>query len=361
MTSPGAGIDAALAAAAKTEAALQAEVTADEKRLTADEAAIAALQKPAPDAVSPLRPISGVFGKNSVWKQDVSKAPLHPDSVGMVANLAQQTASLYGGYAAFNNGPFSAAYAPASGARVAMVGTNCQNKTPWPDPTFGPILATGAPLPADAAPASGSDGYLACYDPATDAFWDFWETSKSGSQFAACWGGRIDQASASNGVHVPGMGASASGIAIIDGAVGILEAQAGVINHALSLAILRPAGWDVFVYPANRADGTHDTLPHPIPHGTRLRLDPKVKIASLGLNPFCAMVATAVQKFGYIVTDSSGCTALSGESSALWMARNPGQPDPWTAILGGIANYLIMGGFPWSSLQVIAAGWGKPA
>ncbi len=50
------------------------------------------------------------FGDSSVWRQDVSGAPLNPRSGALVANLAAQVRDNYGGIAAFNVDNFSTSF-----------------------------------------------------------------------------------------------------------------------------------------------------------------------------------------------------------------------------------------------------------
>ncbi|WP_432507753.1 malectin domain-containing carbohydrate-binding protein, partial [Kineococcus arenarius] len=52
-------------------------------------------------APSASEPLEGVFGARSVWKQDISTAPVAADSAPMVSRLAQEVASSYNGVAAF--------------------------------------------------------------------------------------------------------------------------------------------------------------------------------------------------------------------------------------------------------------------
>jgi hypothetical protein len=206
-------------------------------------------------------------------------------------------------------------------------------------------------------PSPGADASLTIYQPGKDTMWEFWRVVKQARGWAACWGGRIDHVSTSGGWFKNGFGASASGLASSAGMVGIRDARSGTIDHALALAILSPAIWTNFSWPAQRSDGG-DTSPHAIPEGTRLRLDPSLDVDALRIHPLAKMIAKAAQKYGFIVTDASGAVAVITENPAAVKAATG--VDPWTKILAGTPNYLVMRGFPWRSLQALPKNYGKP-
>ena len=67
--------------------------------------------------------------------------------------------------------------------------------------------------------------------------------------------------------------------------------------------------------PAQRSDGSNRS-DDAIPAGTRLRLDPSVDVADLGLSPVAAMIARAAQTYGFIVTDKSAAVAVTASISS---------------------------------------------
>ncbi|WP_432507746.1 DUF4124 domain-containing protein, partial [Kineococcus arenarius] len=300
------------------------------------------------------------FGARSVWKQDISTAPVAADSAPMVSRLAQEVASSYNGVAAFNVNQYNTSIytVPASQPRVDVQWSNCQNRSYTPKGLLGPGgQFTQVPVPADAVPATGRDAQLTVYSPETDQLWEFWRMKKVDGVWSACWGGRINNVSTSYGYFLHGFGAAATGLALSGGAIGIKEAQAGQINHAVALAIPDPAHWKTFSWPAQRSDGTN-TSPDAIPEGTRLRLDPSVDVDALKLTPLATMIAKAAQKYGFIVVDRAGAVAVSTESSAAVKATTG--VDPWPALMQGKPSYTIMQNFPWDKLQALPKDYGKP-
>ncbi|NAZ81531.1 DUF4124 domain-containing protein [Kineococcus sp. R8] len=306
-------------------------------------------------------PLGSPFGASSVWKQQVRTAPLHANSAGMVANVASQAAKYYGGIAAFNAYRYSTSVYTVGPQtpRVDVRWENCQRKNHTP----AGLLGAGGqfsqvPVPADAVPAAGTDGELTIYSPATDQLWEFWQAKRVNGSWQACWGGRIDAVSQNPGYFAGGFGASASGMAVVGGTIGIKDVQSGSIEHALALAIPAPGNWDKVSWPAQRSDG-FDKSPNAVPEGTRLRLDPTVDVDRLKLTPIAKMVAKAAQKYGFIVTDKAGCVAVTAESPAAVIAATG--KDPWKPLMGGVPDYKIMEGFPWDRLQALPAHHGKPA
>ncbi|WP_205706560.1 NPCBM/NEW2 domain-containing protein, partial [Kineococcus vitellinus] len=314
----------------------------------------------APSAVEIGMPAGGVFTSGTAWKLDVSSAPLHANSAGMVSNVAQQTAAQYDGVAAFNAYQYSTSFytVPADQPRVDVQWNNCQGKASTPPGLLGEGgQFTQVPIPADAVPAKGTDSQLTIYSPATDQLWEFWVTKKVDGAWSACWGGRIDEVSKSHGYFAGSFGASASGLALAGGTIGIEDVQSGVIDHALALHLQAPGRADEFSYPAQRSDG-FDTSENRVPEGTRLRLDPSIDVDALKMHPIAKMVAKAAQKYGFIVTDKAGCTAVVAESPAAAIATTG--VDPWKALMGSTPSYSIMKGFPWASLQALPKDHGKP-
>ncbi|WP_432511344.1 DUF4124 domain-containing protein [Kineococcus sp. SYSU DK001] len=302
-------------------------------------------------------PAGGPFSTASEWRRDIRTAPLHPNSAAMVKNVATQTANLYGGTAAFNVTKYNTSFytVPAGQKRVDVKWTDCQGKGWTPAGLLGPGgQFVQVPIPADAVPATGTDGQLTIFSPSTDQLWEFWKAKKVGSTWSACWGGRIDGVSTSRGGFSGTFGASASGLALSGGTIGIKDVQSGSIQHAVALHLPKPGKG--YTYPATRGDGW-DTSSAAVPEGTRLRLNPSVDVDALNLHPIAKMVAKAAQKYGFIVTDTSGCTSVVAESPAASIARTG--TNPWTSMMAGTPQFSIMANFPWGKLQALPKDYGK--
>ncbi len=212
------------------------------------------------------------------------------------------------------------------------------------------------PIPAGASGSSGEDAEIVLYSASTRELWELWHFSSSKSGYSACWGGKIADAGRSSGVMTYPFGVAASGLSLVGGTVRISELLAGHIDHVIAIGINRPRS-GVYSWPANRTDGTwHSTSA--IPEGLRFRLDPRLNIAAMHLNPVARMVAVAAQKYGFIVRDDTfGPLVVYGENATPYI-RATGK-NPYARITGA-SPYSYMVGFPWSHLQAMPLNFGKP-
>lgn len=297
---------------------------------------------------------------SSIWGQVITGAPVGGDSAREVADLVHGVTA-EGGTAAFNVWQYNTSLVTVAAAqpRLRVTYTNCQHKTSMPAGLYG----TGGqfvdvPIPTWAIPTAGSDSELSVWSPSADQLWEFWKIHRTGNTWSACWGGRIDHMSHSQGMFPLPFGATATGIANIGGSVTIAEARALRIDHALALQIPDPAPWHDLSWPALRSDGRPSST-GVTAEGTRFRLDPSVNVDALPLSPLGKAVARAAQRYGFIVTDTAGTVAMLAQSGAV--AAGATGTDPWGAILGATKSYQVLRGFPWSQVQALPAGWGRPA
>jgi hypothetical protein len=287
------------------------------------------------------------FSATSVWNTPLgADAAVAPDSQQLVSSFNQQWRDNYG-TVNINSDDFSIPIyrVPAGQATVAV------SIAPGCNADAGLVSQLGAvPIPATAQPANGTDHSLVIWQPATDTEWELWMAQRAfDGSWWACWGGRIENASQSQGVFPYPYGVAASGMSYLAGAIKASELQAGRIDHALAVNVVH-ATRGTQVAPANRTDGD-STGPDAIPEGTRFRLDPSIDVTKLGLPPGGVAIARALQEYGMYVTDKSGAVVLIGESSAPYVAA--GQANPYDQAFGGLQAYLVLAGIPWDRLQVI--------
>lgn len=353
---------AAKKAAAKRAAAKKA---ADRKAAQKKAATTPRVTSPTPALVRKPRPGASTrlvqLSPQSPFYSQVTAAPLAPNSALSIASLARQVRDNWGGTAAVNAYSYNTSIVRVKpGQKRIRVGFhNCQRKDHVPTELYqGAKFFVDVPVPDDAIPAGGTDGALALYDPSTDQAWEFWQMRKAAAGgWEACWGGRIDGVSQSRtGTFPYPYGASASGIITAAGAISIEEARRGTIDHAMNLGILETAMFTRVSWPANRSDGyTKDE--NALRIGQRIRLDPRVDVETLQLTPFAKMVARAAQKYGFVITESSGAVAISTESGAMVQAQTG--VNPWPELIGGPA-YSALKNFPWDRMQALPPDYGKP-
>ncbi|MFC5381892.1 hypothetical protein [Aquipuribacter nitratireducens] len=297
------------------------------------------------------------FSADSLWREDVSDAPLHERSEALRDHLLASFADRYGGVASLNVWDYNNSYYVAEpGTPTTDVAfDDCQDKGYLPDGWDDQFAEV--PIPEGAEPAEGRDRALSVYSPTTDQLWEFWRADEREGGWYACWGGRLDEVSESEGIFEDGWGSTATGLSHTAGMVRIADVRAGRIEHAVALAIPEPATWKEYSWPAQRSDGWSDD-PDAVPEGTRLRLDDDVDVEALDLHPVAEMIARAGQEYGFVVTDRADTLAVTTESGVPEQQAT-GQ-NPWEELLDGTPTYEVLADFPWDALEVLPEDYGRP-
>ncbi len=300
-----------------------------------------------------------VFAPDSFWYAPIpADAPLHPSSAAFVADFLRQKKAYYGTVTINTTAYASPVYIAGQHApTVRVTPWDCQKKG-HPEPELAKQWSE-VPIPSYAEPADGTDAEMTVYQPSTDTIWEFWQARKVGGQWQACWGGRMQNASKSQGIWPPYYGTTATGLPFLGGQISVAELQRGEIRHALGIALVDTETWSVYSWPANRSDGYNPQhTAHRIPEGLRFRLDPKVDVQSLHLHPVGKMIAKAAQTYGFVVWDKAGAICLRAENPKSYTRQ--GKPDPYRALFQGTPAYAILQGFPWDKLQFLPRDFGKP-
>lgn len=226
-------------------------------------------------------------------------------------------------------------------------------------------LTTGRiPLPTYGVPDSIGDKSLAIYDKGTGLMREYfylqqqgdgsWTFSASGYYQSNRW---FDNLPGSNFFMQLTLGSS-SVVGMLNpiSQIGIAEARAGQINHALSLTFPN-ARKDVTSFPAKDDDGT-DPNPNAPAQGQWFRIDPSVDIDSLNLRPFTKVVAKAIQRYGGYGADKNlWCFAFNAEHPINEMTA--GKPNPWGPQGDITKKYgsLDLNDFPWHLTQWAPVNW----
>ncbi|HEV3452948.1 MAG TPA: DUF4124 domain-containing protein [Acidimicrobiia bacterium] len=292
---------------------------------------------------APNRPIPAFS-----WRRAVpAAAALDSRSDDLVASFNHQWHTVYGGVGINTDAYSIPIYTVAANTATTQV-TISHGCTA--DPGLMSQLRA-VPIPSDAQPAKGGDHALVISQPSIDTEWELWQAQRdAGGNWSACWGGRLERASRSNGVFPRPYGLSASGLSYLASTIRVSELQARSINHALAVSIVATTA-GVQVPPANRNDG-NSTGSNAIPEGTRFRLDPTVNVTRLGLPPAGVTIAKALQSYGMVVMDTSGAVVLSAEDSQPYVAA--GRGDPYASLFGSTPSYKILAKIPWNRLQALS-------
>jgi hypothetical protein len=302
-------------------------------------------QPPGPPVELPRR----FFAPDAVWNTPLAAdAALDPRSKTLSSTLARQAEEIG---SMINSTRYSTPIYTVAGDQPGV-----RVQIDAADPALQRAVSE-VPLPYAAEPAAGTDRHLVVWQPASDTMWEFWRLRRQAGEWHAGYGGRITDVQESPGYYrdrrspdgetleESSWGATATSLPLVGGTITIAELQSGEIEHALALGVPRvEAG--VVAFPARRSDGRY-TGPEAIPEGARFRLDPSVRVASLGLPPGLRAIATAAQRYGMIVRDGSSAVSLYAQDPT------PTGSDPYPALFSGLRAYKFAALFPWDRLQLM--------
>ncbi|MDI1298245.1 DUF4124 domain-containing protein [Methylotenera sp.] len=300
-----------------------------------------------------------IFSSTSFWYTPIpSIVPLHPNSAGFVSDFIRQKKTYYGTVGVNTTFKYSSPvyYVDASVRKVKVTQWDCTNR----GTTDAGLAAQWAevPIPSYAKPADASDSEMTIYQPSTDTIWEFWKTRQVNGQWQACWGGRMQKASQSDGVFNTYYGTTATSLPFLGGQITAEELQRGEIKHAIGIALVETEGAKVFSWPAHRSDGLNpNNAANRIPEGMRFRLDPTVNVDALNMNPVGKIIAKAAQKYGFIVWDKAGAVVIRAQNPYSYTVFS--KPNPYDALLNGAPNWSILQNFPWERLQFLPMDYGK--
>lgn len=283
---------------------------------------VATLREPAPVAPEGfILPPGRLYSPASPFNTPLSAPVAHPESDATVAALVDARFSgrctFYAGVAGRPT-EIGDYYHPLYRARAADPLYSIQFLEDWGDKTLGGAKVR---IPEAARPTFGDDGHLAIFDGEWE--YDFWQVKSidhARRVITSSWGGRLPAA----GTGTNGGGSTAGGFGLGAGQIRIAELEAGVIPHALFLALPKCPG---VVPPAVHAKGWPAPEPPSPSLGTHFYLDiSDSEIQALPVSPWEKVVITAFAHYGGFVGDKTDGTLTGPESSQPWVSA--GLPDP---------------------------------
>lgn len=315
-------------------------------------ALLAALAVAAPgQAAPPPR-----FPPGAVWHQDVSAAPLHPDSQAMLATLA--------GLGGWGNGnrmqiDFSIHVHPgATAATPRLPVVPHAGSGDYYSPDCEALPAT-MPVPADAA-FEGQSG-LACDNNAGDChlivrdgatLYELYSGNLAGGSLnarcLAVWQLNAIYPPEGRGEHCTSADAAGFPIAPLlanaDGVAAAIAAPDGDLGHAIRFILpnarmatdpaLGGVGGRLYVRPASHA-GSPSGPVGTVPYGVRMRL--RADFDMSGYNPAARVILRTMQRYGIVLSDG-GNIALTFESdrhtSATWSSLGVTPQMFWNGSIG---------------------------
>jgi hypothetical protein len=256
------------------------------------------------------------------------------------------------------------------------------------------------PIPPNMVPAAGNDLSVIIYRPSTDELWELWGAQTYGNtvvnsagqtvtQWGAGWGGHMTNVTQNPGYFLedpawPGYkwGTSASSIAGLGMILTIEEQQAAIppggqasrwpdgigheVNHMLAFGTtVTSSDKPCFVYPAQRCDGwAPGSL---LKEGMIFRFPANLDFDTWLLTGYGRMIAKTIQKYGMVLTDTTGGSFTSIGAEGQGGNVYPGFTDVYWDVPNGILgcgapppnNYNcwpdghLLFNIPWGQLQVI--------
>ena len=297
-----------------------------------------------------------VFDQESFWYAPIPEhVSLNPDSGQLVQAFLRQKALGKKDLVGINTSSFSSPIyivnKDAPTVAVKVIQTPEMGHAPF-DKLSDQFRAV--PIPSFAEPAGGDDSEMSIWQPSTDTLWEFWRAQKINGQWQACWGGRLDNVSRSNGIWPNPFGASATGLPFAGGQITAEELAAGEINHVIGIALKKAD--QRFTWPASRSDGNECDAGPCIREGQRFRLDPSVDIDKLDLHRVGKIIARAAQKYGFVVWDIADTTSLRAKNPSSY---RPGQlEDPYPKLFDPKDQWTVLDGFPWDKIQFLPLDYG---
>jgi hypothetical protein len=266
------------------------------------------------------------FPADSLWRRDISTAPVDAQSAAVIGWLA--SVGGWGGGAMQID--FTIEVLEADGA------TPFRSFTPTedffePDCDLAPVpVPVGGALEGESGYACTTDGdcHLLVVHPPSNRLYEMWRANiEGGTFFGGClvvW---------NLGLTYPGEGrgenctsADAAGYPIAPLLFSADEVAAGEIAHAIRFVLpnsrIRSG---VYVHPATHNTSQTSGGPNAPPYGARLRLRANYPLATLP-NEAARVVARAMQRYGILLSDG-GTIALTAQSDRFTTAK-------WDNLLG---------------------------
>ena len=240
-----------------------------------------------------------VFPKNNAWNEDISKAPVLPESDRMIAHIGADKH-------AFVDFSFNFIFVPTTQPRldVPLRSPGESDKGPYPVPDNAPvegwpIFWSKTPVPLDEFQRrTAGDRHCLVIDALRGIDYEFYRMIKTNAGWTA--GNEATFDFGANKLRPKSWtSADAAGLSIFAGLLRYDEVKKGAIDHALRFTV--SATRKAFIYPATHHAGSGDDPAVPA-MGQRFRLKAGADIS--GLPKEAQVVAQALKKYGLIVADN---------------------------------------------------------
>jgi hypothetical protein len=242
-----------------------------------------------------------VFPTNNPWNQDISQAPLNPNSANYIASINANRQYLHADFGSNPSYGIPYVLVPGSQPFVPITFTAYGSES---DP--GPY-----PVPLNAPVEQGSDAHVLVADTGNCHLYELFNAHQVGNGWNADSGAVFDLQS--NALRPDTWtSADAAGLPILPGLARFDEVQAGAIDHALRFTV--DCTQKGFIHPATHQAGSCGANAPPM--GLRLRLK-----ASFDVSHFhgeALVILAALKRYGMIVADNGSSWFISGATDSRW-------------------------------------------
>jgi hypothetical protein len=245
-----------------------------------------------------------IFPASNPLNEDISKAPLDPNSAAYVDSIG---ASLHL-HADFGTNP--------SYGIPYMVVPRSQPKVPIEFSEYGSESDRGPyPIPAD-APVEGAgeagDRHVLVMQEGSCRLYELYSASRAGAGWEAGSGAVFNLRS--NALRPEGWtSADAAGLPIFPLLARYPEVRAGQIDHALRVTVARTQAG--YIHPATHLASSSEDASLP-PMGLRLRL--KASFSLAGYHGQALVILRALKRYGLIVADNGSSWYITGAPDRRW-------------------------------------------
>ncbi len=250
------------------------------------------------------------FPADNAWNQDISGAPVDPNSANYI-NFIGATTPLHPDFGAglYNNQTIGIPYIVVSGSPFVTIGYTAYGDESDPGPMPVP---KNAPIEGYPNPGNG-DRHVLVLD--RDNCW-LYELYSSYVQANGSWkaaSGAVWDLLNDEQRPYTWTSADAAGLPVLPGLVRYDEVAGGAINHALRFTL--QSSQAAFTPPATHW-ASNSSSTNAAVMGMRLRLKSSFDIS--GFPPHSKVILAALQKYGMIMADNGSSIYISGDPDNRW-------------------------------------------
>jgi hypothetical protein len=251
------------------------------------------------------------FPSDNAWNQDISSAPLDPNSNAIINDIGGTVAV----HADFGSGQYNGSiigipYVVVDGSQpLAPITFNAYGDESDPGPM---PIPSNAPIEGDPNPGAG-DRHVLVLNKDNCFLYELYGAYPGANGLWSAGSAAVWDLTANGQRPLTWTSADAAGLAIFPGLARYDEVAAGSINHALRFTLQHSRA--AFVPPASHwASNTSDTLAAPM--GMRVRLKASFDIS--GYSAANQVILKALKKYGMIMADNGSSMYISGAPDSRW-------------------------------------------